>query len=69
MNLLLVLFGLGLAALGGYGIVHPQKLVDIGAKGSFEDSTLSERGELVQRGKGAIVVLLGMMTIFAGLIV
>ncbi|MFC4358503.1 hypothetical protein ACFO0N_11185 [Halobium salinum] len=69
MNLLLVLFGLGLAALGGYGVVHPQRIVNIGAKAHFEDSTLSERGELVQRGKGAIVVLLGMITIFTGLIV
>lgn len=69
MNILLVALGLGLSALGGYGIIHPQKVVDVGTGSRFKDSELSERGRLVQRGKGMLVVVLGIMTIFTGLLV
>ena len=69
MNVFLIIFGVGLSVLGGYSIIRPQKIVDIGTRGSFEDSTLSDRGDLIQRGKGALVVFLGVMTIFAGLLI
>ena len=69
MSAFLITFGVGLSVLGGYSIIRPQKIVDIRSKGRFEDSTLSDRGDLIQRGKGALVVFLGVMTIFAGLLI
>lgn len=69
MNILLVALGLGLSALGGYSIIHPQKVVDVGAGSMFENSELSDQGVLVQRGKGILVVVLGLMTIFTGFLI
>lgn len=68
MNFLLVALGFGLLALGGYSIMRPQKVVTVGAGSMFESSGLSDRGRLVQRGKGLLVVVLGLMAIFTGLL-
>ncbi len=69
MNIPLILFGLGLSMLGGYSIIRPQELVDFGSGNRFENSELSEQGMLIQRGKGMLVVFLGMMTLFVGFMV
>ena len=66
MNYLFVATGLGLALLGGYSIIRPQKVNDIGAKRRYENAELSDRGRFEQRVQGVIVIVAGLFVLFLG---